>query len=158
MRKTSALAALALAAATFGVAVGGPAESAPCHRDNAIQALAKHPAAARAADGQSFRTVSTLVDRDGTTHVRLHRTFHGLPVVGGDLVVHQSASGAWKGVSQTLRAPLGLGVVARVTDTVASRVALRPSAINALIKGEALKAAPTLVVDATRATPRWPGA
>jgi len=152
--QTSALAALALAAATFGVAVGGPAESAPSSRDTAIEALAKHPVLARAADGQSFKTVSTLVDRDGTTHVRLNRTFHGLPVVGGDLVVHQTASGAWKGVSQTLRAPLDLAVVAKVTDAVASRVALRPSAVNALVKGETLKAAPALVVDATRATPR----
>jgi Zn-dependent metalloprotease len=69
-------------------------------------------------------------------------------------VVHQSATGAWQGVSQTLRAPLGLGVVAKVTDTVASRVALAPSAVNALVKGETLRSAPTLVVDATRATPR----
>jgi Zn-dependent metalloprotease len=154
MRATSALATLALAAATFGVAIGGPAESATSHRDSAIQALAKHPALARAADGQSFQTVSTLVDRNGTTHVRLNRTFHGLPVVGGDLVVHQSASGAWKGVSQTLRAPLSVGVVAKVTRAVASRVALAPSAVNALVKGETLRSAPTLVVDATRATPR----
>jgi zinc metalloprotease ZmpA len=154
MRKTSALAALALAAATFGVAIGGPAESAATHRDSALEALAKHPALARAADGQSFQTVSTLVDADGATHVRLNRTFHGLEVVGGDLVVHQSASGAWKGVSQTLRAPLALSAVARVTEAVASRVALAPSAVNALVRGETLRSAPTLVVDATRATPR----
>ena len=31
----------------------------------------------------------TTTDADGDTHVRLDRTYRGLPVVGGDLVVHQ---------------------------------------------------------------------
>ena len=154
MRKTSAWAALALAAATFGVAVGGPAESATSSRDSAIEALAQHPVLARAADGQSFQTVSTLVDRDGTTHVRLNRSFYGLPVVGGDLVVHQAADGAWEGASQTLRAPLALSVTAKVSKAVASGIALAPSAVNALIKGETLRGVPTLLVDATGVTPR----
>jgi Zn-dependent metalloprotease len=154
MRKTSALAALTLAVATFGIAISGPAVSAASDRDNALAALAKHPAQARAADGQSFKVVSTLVDRDGTTHTRLNRTFHGLPVVGGDLVVHQAASGAWQGASQTLPAPLTLAFTAKVSKAVASRVALAPSAVNRLIRGEAVKALPSLVVDATGVTPR----
>ena len=33
---------------------------------------------------------STIVDKDGTSHVRLNRTYRGLQVVGGDLVVHQT--------------------------------------------------------------------
>ena len=41
----------------------------------------------------------------------MHRTFRGLRVLGGDLVVHQGAgSDAWEGVSQTLAAPLALSL------------------------------------------------
>ncbi|MFF7447065.1 MULTISPECIES: M4 family metallopeptidase [unclassified Streptomyces] len=39
-------------------------------------------------------------DADGTVHTRYERTYAGLPVLGGDLVVHESKSGAAKGVSR----------------------------------------------------------
>ena len=51
---------------------------------------------------QGLKAVDTIVDADGTSHVRMNRTYHGLEVVGGDLVVHQTRAGAWKGTSQTL--------------------------------------------------------
>lgn len=64
MRKTIAWATLALAASTFGVGISTPAQSAPSSdRDSALEALAAHPRAARAAAGQAFSTVSTVVDR-----------------------------------------------------------------------------------------------
>ena len=31
---------------------------------------------------------------DGVEHVHYDRTYHGLPVIGGDLIVHESPSGA----------------------------------------------------------------
>jgi Zn-dependent metalloprotease len=36
---------------------------------------------------------SVTKDVDGTTHTRYERTFEGLPVLGGDLIVHRSAAG-----------------------------------------------------------------
>ncbi|MYW63615.1 peptidase M4 family protein [Streptomyces sp. SID8379] len=39
-------------------------------------------------------------DRDGTTHTRYERTYDGLPVLGGDLVVHESKSGKREGVTK----------------------------------------------------------
>ncbi|MDH6516390.1 Zn-dependent metalloprotease [Streptomyces sp. SAI-090] len=39
-------------------------------------------------------------DADGTVHTRYERTYDGLPVLGGDLVVHESKSGATEGVSK----------------------------------------------------------
>ncbi|MEU9437845.1 M4 family metallopeptidase [Streptomyces sp. NPDC048252] len=39
-------------------------------------------------------------DADGTVHTRYERTYAGLPVLGGDLVVHESAAGANKGVTK----------------------------------------------------------
>ena len=44
-------------------------------------------------DRRSSRSSSpsdTIIDADGTTHVRIDRTYRGLPVLGGDLVVHQA--------------------------------------------------------------------
>ncbi|MFD8594161.1 M4 family metallopeptidase [Kitasatospora sp. NPDC059646] len=37
-----------------------------------------------------------IVDADGTRHLRYERTYDGLPVLGGDLVVHQDAKGKVK--------------------------------------------------------------
>jgi Zn-dependent metalloprotease len=43
-----------------------------------------------------------IVDRDGTEHVRFDRSFNGLPVIGGDVVVH-SRNGQLKSTSRTLK-------------------------------------------------------
>ncbi|RKE21192.1 M4 family metallopeptidase [Streptomyces sp. TLI_171] len=38
-----------------------------------------------------------IVDADGTRHFRYERTYNGLPVLGGDLIVHQDAKGQVRG-------------------------------------------------------------
>ena len=83
----------------------------------------------------------------------MHRTYHGLAVVGGDLVVHQAKSGAWKGSSQTLDQPLDLGVTPTVSRAAASAQALAPSKVTSDIAGQKVDGT-TLVVDATTASPR----
>ncbi|MYV97706.1 peptidase M4 family protein, partial [Streptomyces sp. SID3343] len=55
-------------------------------------------------------------DADGTTHFRYERTFSGLPVLGGDLVVHRSPQGA---LSAT-RAQAGRIAVPSITPTVSA--------------------------------------
>ncbi|WP_328978303.1 M4 family metallopeptidase [Streptomyces canus] len=45
-------------------------------------------------------------DVDGTVHTRYERTYDGLPVLGGDLVVHESKSGATEGVSKATKATI----------------------------------------------------
>ncbi|MBB6418157.1 M4 family metallopeptidase [Streptomyces sp. AK010] len=45
-------------------------------------------------------------DADGSVHTRYERTYAGLPVLGGDLVVHESKSGAAKGVTRATTAAL----------------------------------------------------
>src|SRR5690349_13432104 len=118
MRRILGLAGVAtLAVSTLGLTAGGATGSAaqPARTGlAAVHALAQHPTAARAADGQGFDVVSKTTDPDGATHVRLDRTYHGLDVLGGDLVVHRGVQGGWKGVSQTLAAPLSLGTTPRV--------------------------------------------
>jgi Zn-dependent metalloprotease len=45
-------------------------------------------------------------DADGTVHTRYERTYAGLPVLGGDLVVHETATGANKGVTKATNATI----------------------------------------------------
>ncbi|MEU5631180.1 M4 family metallopeptidase [Streptomyces rishiriensis] len=56
-------------------------------------------------------------DADGTVHTRYERTYAGLPVLGGDLVVHESATGATKGVTKANTATIK---VATLTPKVAA--------------------------------------
>ncbi|MEV5182989.1 M4 family metallopeptidase [Streptomyces werraensis] len=55
-------------------------------------------------------------DVDGTVHTRYERTYGGLPVLGGDLVVHEPAGGA-RTVTKAVRTTVK---VASVTPTVAA--------------------------------------
>ncbi|MFI0806043.1 M4 family metallopeptidase [Streptomyces echinatus] len=41
-------------------------------------------------------------DTDGTVHTRYERTYAGLPVLGGDLIVHTAASGRTQGVTKAV--------------------------------------------------------
>jgi zinc metalloprotease ZmpA len=150
MRTRARLVALAGSAAAVaalcGLAPSVPAAAAANadHDSLVASALASaksHVAATYFGLGQKLTAVGTVVDRDGTSHVRMHRSYHGLEVVGGDLVVHQDAEGAWKGSSQTMTKRLSLGTTPVVGRAIAETKAL--SADSA-----------TLVVDATRTTPR----
>ena len=166
MRRTAGLAALAVAAATAAAlpmttassAQGAPAAAPTSARADvaadALRALQRHPGAARATDGQAFVAGTTIVDADGSSHVRFERTLDGLRVVGGDLVVHRDATQAWDGVSQTLSAPLTLGTDARVARSAATRTVLARNARTTAVRGDDRAEAGELVVDATGGTPR----
>ena len=54
------------------------------------------------ADADRFVARDVVVDKDGTEHVRFDRTYRGLPVIGGDVVVH-SRNGQFKKASLTLK-------------------------------------------------------
>jgi Zn-dependent metalloprotease len=45
-------------------------------------------------------------DADGTVHTRYERTYAGLPVLGGDLVVHTSKAGKAEGVTRATKAAI----------------------------------------------------
>ncbi|GAB3783187.1 M4 family metallopeptidase [Nocardioides ungokensis] len=157
MRRTLGLATIAvLAAGTIGAQAGtanGQVARTPGTAAAAVAALQQHPAAARAVDGQAFRVTDTITDADGTTHVRMQRTLDGIPVLGGDLVVHRGAQSGWRGVSQTLASPLDLSTTPAVSAAAAATKALAPSAATRSITGAAASSH-RLVVDATGATPR----
>jgi zinc metalloprotease ZmpA len=163
MRRTAGISAAALVAATLtlgGTAAGPASAAAPVAAGNgdvaraAVAALRAHPAAGHVGPDQAFTATDTVVDPDGTSHVRLDRSYRGLRVVGGDLVVHRGRSGGWEGVSQTLDRDLTLATTPAVTRAEAVRVALAPSPVTRTITGAAVQSDPTLVVDATAGAPR----
>ena len=166
MRRTAGLAAFAVAAATAAAlplttatsAQGAPAPAPAAARadatGDALIALQRHPGAARTSDGQAFVARTTVVDPDGSSHVRFDRTLDGLRVVGGDLVVHQDAVDGWDGVSQTLAAPLTLDTDATVASTTATRTVLARIARTDAVRDDADAKASELVVDATGSSPR----
>lgn len=96
MHKSSRLLVVAVA-----FALAGTAAAANPAADQAQGLLRANGAAVRAAPGDQFvfRTVSR--DADGTEHVRFDRTYNGLPVIGGDVVVHQRG-GRFKSADLTL--------------------------------------------------------
>ncbi|MEV6726837.1 M4 family metallopeptidase [Streptomyces xanthochromogenes] len=64
-------------------------------------------------------------DADGTVHTRYERTYEGLPVLGGDLIVHTSKSGTTQGVTRASKARLKLATTTpRVTAATAQKQAL----------------------------------
>lgn len=126
----------------------------PSIQKAAVAALRNHPAAARHAAGQGFVPESTLVDRDGSTHVRLGRTYHHLPVLGGDLIVHRGPAQGWQGVTQSLKKPLTLHVTPKVTAKAASTTAAEKRAATRGITHRKVAGDPELVVDARSGSPR----
>jgi Zn-dependent metalloprotease len=47
-----------------------------------------------------------IKDADGTVHTRYERTYNGLPVLGGDLVVHETKAGRTAGVTKATKATI----------------------------------------------------
>lgn len=89
------------------------------------QALARQNAAATfVADDQTLEPQDVIVDADGTEHVRFARTYRSLRVIGGDLVVHGTPSGAFLGVSQTLATTLAMPTSAALSPQGAIRRAV----------------------------------
>lgn len=89
-------------------------------------------------------------DTDGAEHVRYARTYAGLPVIGGDLVVHTAGDGSTTGVDATAEEPLqGLPTKPAISADAASRaLTARPGHARDTVR------AATLVVWAVRSAPR----
>ncbi|MCX5143018.1 M4 family metallopeptidase [Streptomyces sp. NBC_00338] len=131
-RRTTATGALIAAAALLAVGVqtgtatatpGGAAEATPVASGANPGALPRQlspsqraelireATASRAATAKQLGLGSqeklvvrdVIQDNDGTTHTRYERTFGGLPVLGGDLVVQESKAGATKSVTKASR-------------------------------------------------------
>jgi Zn-dependent metalloprotease len=92
-------------------------------------------------------------DADGTVHTRYERTYAGLPVLGGDLVVHQAPTGETKGVTKAVKAAIK---VASLKPAVAPDRAEKQALTAAQAAGSekaAADQAPRKVVWAAEGTP-----
>ena len=106
-----------------------------------------HRAALRASTADAFAAISTAKDKDGTSHVRYRRTYEGLRVIGGDVVLHAAKGGAFRAPSVGLAAPLTL------STKPARSAASAGTAAKAHFKGTvSTVGAPELVVDASSGT------
>lgn len=68
--------------------------------DAAREAAYAHASATGVSKKDTLEATDTLVDPDGKQHVRFVRTHRGMPVLGGDLVVHLTAKSAYEGVTR----------------------------------------------------------
>jgi len=116
--------------------------------DKARRALAEHLPDVKAAKDDGFTAYKTRTV-DDAAHVRFTRTYNGLPVHGGDVVVHTDGTGAYRGVSNGLDEPLRLSTKPTVTATTAATTA-RTSFRGAI----AQVGKPRLVVDAVNGPAR----
>ncbi|MGW7258190.1 M4 family metallopeptidase [Streptomyces sp. NPDC054834] len=156
-RRTAAVAlagvtALIAAAVQSGVAGAAPAK-APSGKANSSHAAVRLTPSQRAEllrDASAAKTdtaraiglgakeklaVKDVVkDGDGTLHTRYERTYAGLPVLGGDLVVETAKSGATKSVVKATNATLKVaGLTPAVSATSAEKQAVqRAKALGAV--------------------------
>jgi Zn-dependent metalloprotease len=79
------------------------ADPAPATRKQAIadarKALDAHKSAGHVKSGDAFNPRTVVVAKDGSADVRFDRTFHGLAVYGGDLIVHLKPGGSYKALN-----------------------------------------------------------
>ncbi|WP_412539235.1 M4 family metallopeptidase [Longispora sp. K20-0274] len=130
MRRSIALLGVLTAAGLVAAAVPATAQPVSSDADRALAAIGQlraHGGEASADADQTFGVQTVSTDPDGTTHTRLHRYYQGLPVLGGDLVVHSDRRGGWRGVSQTLTGAPRLSTKAGLSAADAAGRALAAS-------------------------------
>lgn len=160
MKRSVAVGALSLAVSGLLIAgAGTPASAAKGPRSvspkaskaqalqDATAEVTANPGAVRAGNHDTFVSHDVTVDADGTRHVHLDRRYQGLPVLGGDVIVHSAPNGELRSTSLTIEAPLTLSVTPKVGEQRAVAAAV------AKFKGSKKGSRAQLVVDATSAAP-----
>ncbi|MEU6371027.1 M4 family metallopeptidase [Streptomyces sp. NPDC046931] len=76
------------------------AVAAPSPVDAARAAAFAHASATGVTRGDTLRAKDAMTDPDGRQHVRFIRSHRGMPVLGGDLIVHLDRRGGYLGVTR----------------------------------------------------------
>nr|WP_253804154.1 M4 family metallopeptidase [Kitasatospora paracochleata] len=140
--------------ATEGRAAGRPSPSTAIARAEAAIASHGGQLAVTSAQGRSVRDV--VVDADGSQHVRFDRTYRGLPVIGGDLVVHLAPGGAFRDADRASGSDLAVETTTPAIGADAAQ-AQAGSALKQAVPGNTAvreTGTPQLVVDASHGAPR----
>jgi zinc metalloprotease ZmpA len=123
----------ALVAASFvlaALAIGPSFAAAPSEaqaRALAAQArghITAFPGFTLHGEGHGYTLRDVVVDDDGSSHVRFDRSFRGMRVIGGDLVVHADRGGSFRSSSQTLARAINIADRAALSPRDAERAAL----------------------------------
>jgi zinc metalloprotease ZmpA len=151
---TTAATLLAAALSPTAVAADRPTRAGAI--ENAASALLAHATSLGLTSAEGTTVRSVTVDRDGTQHVRYDRTYHQLPILGGDFVVHLAPNGAFRSADRATRNKISL---ASITPLISAPKAadLAANALRAVNLGETLRqltARPQLVVDALHGSPK----
>ncbi|MEU4891663.1 M4 family metallopeptidase [Streptomyces sp. NPDC044780] len=137
-----AAAALLASGLTAGTAGAAPADGAsakagaqPAALTASVRAELLREATATTADtatslglGAKEKLVvkDVIKDVDGTTHTRYDRTYDGLPVLGGDLVVHRAKGGDVKSVTKATKATIKVAsTTAGIAPSAAAKAAVK---------------------------------
>ncbi len=151
---------VSVAAATAAVTVLGaaatgaitPAAAAPTQRatavDDARANVRSHADRLGVTSTQGLQARDVVLDQDGSAHVRFDRTYRGLPVLGGDLVVHQGAAGAYRGADRASTATIKLASMAPTVSSAAAAASAAGVLRSEGAEGVSADGA-TLKVDAT---------
>ncbi|WP_406261387.1 M4 family metallopeptidase [Streptomyces nigra] len=120
----------------------------PAHRTALIKSAQSEAAGTAQRIGlggkEKLLVKDVVKDADGTTHTRYERTYAGLPVLGGDLVVHDKSGRTT--VTRASKATLDLSNLSpKVTKSAAAGKALAASK-KTKVKGAETERAPRLVV------------
>ncbi|CAM5719510.1 Neutral metalloproteinase OS=Streptomyces alboniger OX=132473 GN=CP975_24960 PE=3 SV=1 [Streptomyces alboniger] len=160
-RRLATVGAAATTATLLAAALSPAAEAAdrPTRAsaiENAASVLADRAAALGLTDAQDTTVRDVVVDADGTQHVRYDRTYHQLPVLGGDFVVHLAPDGSYRSADLATKGVISL---ASVTPKLSAPKAadLAVNALRAANLGETLRkitAKSQLVVDTLHGTPK----
>ncbi|KUO05720.1 M4 family metallopeptidase [Streptomyces sp. DSM 15324] len=173
VRKTAAVALIGVSALIAAAVQSGAATAAPerAPKPTGAESVKLTPAQRaeliRTADAGKAATADELglgaqealvvrdvvKDADGTLHTRYERTYAGLPVLGGDLIVDTTKSGATKAVRKATGATIK---VASLTPTVTAAKAEKQALTLAKADGAARAAtdrAPRKVIWAANGTP-----
>ncbi|MEU4618433.1 M4 family metallopeptidase [Actinoplanes sp. NPDC023801] len=90
---------------------------------DARTAVRRNAAAVKSAPGEKYQAVDAVVDQRGDRHVRFHRTHDGLPVLGGDFVIHSDATGRFAGATVAQEHVIDVPDTAKVSRKQALAVA-----------------------------------
>ncbi|HEV7964359.1 MAG TPA: M4 family metallopeptidase [Actinoplanes sp.] len=152
MKRIVTVGTVALTAGFAAVAVATPSNAATSRAgteafavSHATAALLAHPAELATSDADEFQVRDTILEPDGTSHVRYDRVYRGLPVLGGDVIVHLDKAGAMRAMSQALAVPLSVSTSPTATPAQAA------SAAMAKFHGTGPASTPTLAIDAAGA-------
>ena len=145
---TAAMATAAMTLAGAPALAAAPSEpAARAMESRALSHIASFPGYTMHQAGHSYAMTDAQVDDDGAQHVRMARSFRGLPVIGGDLVVHTDRNGNFRDATHTMTRLINLPRISNLSGGRAIQAAL---AVHA---GSTRGIAPEMVVYARGDTP-----